>query len=91
MTHATRTISAPTNTPTPSQLRKINGHAYVAIPVRVRKYGERMQKASDRLIPLLKLQAVGTLTPAQEARVEKLYEDIDGHLEAMADYLCLKN
>lgn len=88
--------ATPTNRPavtSPISLtarRKIAAHAYVAVPTKVQKYATLMAKQQQALQPLLEIKATQGLTPAQEKRVQGIYDTIEGYVQSMASYLCLK-
>jgi hypothetical protein len=65
-------------------------HPYIAVPYKVQKYATMMGKQQQALQPLLEIKAAKGLTPAQEKRVQRICNTIEGYVQSMAKYLCLK-
>jgi hypothetical protein len=49
-----------------------------------------MMEQQQALQPLLELKAAQGLAPAQEKRVALIGDRIEGYVDSMAGYLCLK-
>ena len=75
---------------TQTQARKIASHSYIAVPNKVQKYASLMAKQQQALLPLLELKTTRGLSQAQEKRVANICDTIEGYVQSMASYLCLK-